>query len=672
MFRKVTTILQPLLLSAFIGGLSILPVFANTDEQVVDPVVESDPQAEQEVLPVEFIEPTEAIESSDLNAQIEFNRLTSQIEQSVIDEDSAEKIITQSAFALIGEPKYPADFSHFDYVNPNAPKGGEIKFAEIGTYDNFNRYSSRGAPERGSDSLYETLFVQSDDELSSYYPLLATAITYSDQYQWAEVTLNPHAHFSDGEPITAQDVEFTFTKFMTEGVSQYRVYNQGVTVVALDNNRVRFEIPEANRERLLTLVGNFMVLPKHFWQDKNFADPLVTPPIGSGPYVVGDYKLGQYAVYQRDPNYWGQNLPVNIGRYNFATKRNDYYLDDSVALEAFKAGEYDFRREGQPKNWFSQYQGPYFDSHYIVKKADPVTTAVNTRWLAFNMERPLFKDVRVRQALTLAFDFAWLNHAFYYDSYKQPTSFFENTPYAAVGKPSELELDWLSPYKDIIPKSVFGEAYHLPPSSGDGFNRDNLLKAKALLAQAGWQVKNNQLVNEQTGEIFEFELLTYMGSDIKYAIPYQQNLAKLGIKMNITGVDYAQINSRLRNRDYDMMPTNYVAIPYPTAQLIILWGSNYLNSSWNSSGLHNEAIDGLIEQIPNYSNDEEQLIALGRALDRILTHEYPMIPMWSPQNIYYAYWHKFAQPDLKPLYAIGADTWWYDAELADKLPKNKQ
>lgn len=579
-----------------------------------------------------------------------------------------EKIITKTSFALIGQPKYPSDFTHFDYVNPNAPKGGQLKLAEIGNYDNFNRYASRGSPERSSASIYESLFTPSEDELTSYYPLLAQSITYSDQYQWAEVSLNPAAHFSDGIAVTAQDVEFTFAKLMTEGVSQYRVYNQGVTVKALDNYRVRFELPTANRERLLTLVGNFTVLPKHFWSDKNLAEPLTTPPIGSAPYKIGAYKLGQFAIYQLDRNYWGQDLPVNKGSYNFESKKIDYFLDDSIALEAFKAGEYDFRAEGQPKNWFTQYQGKQFDNNFIIKKQDDINTAVNTRWLAFNIERPIFSDLRVRKALTLAFDFAWLNHAFYYASYQQPVSFFENTPYAAKGKPSTLELKWLKPFAEILPKDVFGEAYSIPQSDGQGFNRQNLLAAKQLLTEAGWVIKDKQLVNQQTGEPFEFELLAYMGADLKYAIPYQQSLAQLGIKMTISTVDYTQINRRLRQRDYDMMPTTYSAIPYPTAQLIIMWGSDYLNSTWNSSGLHNAAIDALIEQIPNYIDDENNLQALGRALDRVLTQEYPMIPMWYPRYTYYAYWHKFAQPTIKPLYSIGLDSWWYDNDKASTLP----
>lgn len=583
-----------------------------------------------------------------------------------------EKIYTTSYFSLIGKPKYSEDFEYFDYVNPQAPKGGTIRLAEIGSYDNFNLLASRGVAERSSGNLYETLFTNSADELDSYYPLIATTVTYSDQYQWAEVTLNPKAHFSDGIPITAQDVEFSFTKMMTEGVPQYRVYYKGYSVKALDLHRVRFQLPKSDREKLFSFIGNFRVIPQHFWQNKNLAEPLATPPIGSGAYLITDYQLGQYVVYELNPNYWGNDLPVNRGINNFQTKRIDYYADDDVALVAFKAGEYDFRSESQPKNWFSQYQGQYFDNHYIIKQQDAVTKAIMSRWLAFNLEKPLFKDIKVRQALTLAFDFVWLNHAYYYDNYIQPMSFFAFTPYAAQGKPNERERQFLLPYAEILPANVFGNAYSINPSNGDGFNRDNLLTAKKLLQQAGWIIKDNQLVNQLTGQPFEFELLTFMGADNKYAIPFQKNLAKLGIKMNINSVDYAQMTRRLRKRDFDMIPTSYIRVDYPTSTLMILWGSNYLNSSWNSSGLHNQAIDDLIAQIPNYIDDEKQLIDLGRSLDRVLTHFYPMIPMWTPRYISYAYWNKFAKPKIKPIYQIGLDTWWYDAELVAKLPKNNQ
>lgn len=583
-----------------------------------------------------------------------------------------EHIITKTAFSLIGEPKYSTDFTHFDYVNPDAPKGGTIKLAEIGNYDNFNRRASRGVPERNSGGLYESLFMQSGDELTSYYPLLASSITFSDNYQWAEVSINPAAHFSDGVPVTAQDVAFTFNKMMTEGVPQYRAYYKGVKVEAIDQYRVRFELPAQNREQLLTFVGDFYVLPQHFWQDKNLAEPLSTPPIGSAPYLISDYKIGQYVVYQLDNNYWGKDLPVNRGQHNFDSKKIEYYLDDSIALEAFKAGEYDFRRESQPKNWFTQYQGKYFDNHAIIKVEDEVTKAVDTRWLAFNLEKPIFKNLKVRQALTLAFDFAWLNHAFYYDSYEQPSSFFSHTPYAAKGVPSEQELEWLLPYEDELPESVFGEAYSVPSSDHKGFNRTNLLKAKRLFEEAGWVIKGDKLINKKTREPFEFELLAPMGADIKYAIPFQQSLAKLGIKMSISTVDYAQATRRLRKRDFDMMPTLYGGVSYPSSELMILWGSDYLNSSWNTSGLHNRAIDDLIGEIPNHITNEEKLTSLTRALDRVLTHEYPMIPMWSPRSIYYSHWDKFSKPSKKPVYTIGMDSWWFDANKAAKLSKNNE
>lgn len=583
-----------------------------------------------------------------------------------------EKIYHQTVFSLLGEPKYHDGFQYVNYVNPYAPKGGVIKLAEIGTFDNFNRYASRGAPEKNSGSLYDTLFTNLADDITSFYPLIATSITYSDKYRWAEVSINPKARFQDGKPITAQDVEFTFHKFMTEGVPQYRVYNQGISVNAIDNYHLRVELPASDREKLLSFVGNLPVIPKHFWQDRNFSEPLTIPPVGSGPYFISDYKMGQFVVYKRNPNYWAVDLPVNRGMNNFDEKRIEYYMDSSVSLEAFKAGEYDFRGEGQPKNWFTQYQGQYFDAKDIIKQEKSVQTATDSKWLVFNLQKDLFKDINVRKAITLAFDFEWLNHAFYYDSYKRPYSFFENTIYAAIGKPSEQELKWLMPYKNIIQDAVFGDAYYVPKSDGQGFNRNNLLTAAELLKQAGWIIKNGQLVNTTTNQPFEFELVTYLGDDIKYAIPFQQNLARLGITMKIVSLDYTQVTRRLRERDYDMMPRTYNAFNYPTSDLMILWGSEYLNSSWNGSGLHNQAIDSIIDEITKNVGNQAELISLGRALDRILTQEYPMIPMWYNSKTYYAYWNKFGQPAIQPTYAIGVDSWWYDADKAANLTKNRK
>lgn len=645
MISQIKQIMQALLILSSMSGLVIFSVPVYADQE---------PPISSELEPViDTTEPTLSSANTGLH-------------------QTTEKIYHQKVFSLLGKPKYADNFEHLEYANPNAPKGGIIKLAEIGNFDNFNRFASRGVPERNSASLYDSLFTNTADDITSFYPLIATSITYSDSYRWAEVTINPDARFQDGKPITAEDVAFTFHKFMTEGVSQYRVYNQGITVKAIDTYRVRIDLPITDREKLLSFVGNLWVIPKHFWQNHDFSEPISTPPIGSGPYYISDYKMGQYVVYKRNPNYWATDLPINKGLNNFDEKRIEYYMDNSIALEAFKAGEYDFRGESQPKNWFTQYQGKYFDANEIIKQEKPVETAIDSRWLAFNLQKDLFKDIKIREAITLAFDFEWLNRAFYYESYKRPYSFFENTIYAAIGKPTEQELKWLMPYKHIIPERVFGNAYYVPKSDGKGFNRDNLLKASELLKQAGWIIKEGKLIDAKTQQPFEFELIADLGDDIKYAIPFQQNLARLGITMKITTLDHAQFIRRLRERDYDMAPRNYYAVNYPTSNLMISWGSQYLNSSWNGSGLHNEAIDNIITEIIKNLDNQEELIPLGRALDRILTQEYPMIPMWYNSKTYYAFWNKFGQPTIKPTYGIGIDSWWYDFDKAANLSKNRE
>ncbi|CAI1668539.1 MULTISPECIES: extracellular solute-binding protein [Serratia] len=583
----------------------------------------------------------------------------------------AEALNESYAFALLGEPKYATDFSHFDYVNPAAPKSGDVRLAAIGTYDNFNRFATRGVPGERTMELYDTLFTNSDDEPGSYYPLIAESARFPADMRWMELDINARARFQDGSPITAADVAFTFNKFMTEGVPQFRSYYKGVTVKAISRLTVRIELPKANREQILSLLS-LRVLPESFWKNHKLNEPLSTPPLASGPYKIADYRLGQYITYQRVRDYWAANLPVNRGRYNFDSIRYDYYLDDKVSLEAFKAGAYDFRIEPSPKSWATQYQGGNFARNYIIKQDETNQAAQNTRWLAFNLQKPLFADRRVREAIGLAFDFNWMNKALYYNAYQRADSYFQNTAYAARGYPDAAELALLAPLKGQIPPEVFTSIYQPPSSDGSGNDRQNLLKATQLLKEAGWVVKNQKLVNAKTGQPFTFELMLLSGSNFQYVLPFRHNLQRLGIEMQIREIDASQYTRRMRERDFDMMSTVYMAMPFPSADLQILWDSQYIDSSYNTAGVKDPAVDSLVRQIAAHQGDEKALLPLGRALDRVLTWNNYMLPMWYSNHDRYAYWDKFSTPSIRPAYAIGFDNWWYDVNKAARLPAQRQ
>lgn len=583
----------------------------------------------------------------------------------------AEVIQDSYAFAILGEPKYVSNFTSFDYVNPAAPKGGQITLAAIGTYDNFNRFASRGNPAARSGSLYDSLFTTSSDEIGSYYPLIADSARYDSQYRWVEVDINPRARFNDNTPITASDVAFSFKKFMTEGVPQFRVVYKGVEVKAISRLTVRMVLPKPDKDMMLGLLG-LPVLPQVFWEKHKFNEPLSTPPPGSGPYRISDYKLGQYITYSRVPDYWAANLPVNRGRYNFDTIRYDYYLDDNVALEAFKSGAFDFRMESSPKNWATQYQGGNFSKNFIVKADEENQAAQDTRWLAFNLHRPQFADRKVREAITLAFDFDWMNKALYFGAYQRVNSYFQNTEYAAKDYPNSAELAWLGPLKGQVPAEVFTSLYQPPRSDGSGNDRANLLKATALLKEAGWEVKDQVLVNSKTGKPFTFELLLPGGGNSQYVLPFQHNLQRLGIKMSIREVDNSQFVRRMRQRDYDMIPTVYPATSYPSSDLRIYWNTQYLDSTYNKSGISDPAIDKLTDDIAANQGKPDALLALGHALDRVLTWNRVMIPMWYTNHERYAYWDKFSMPAVAPSNGMELDTWWYDVNRAARLPAQRR
>ncbi|HIG8371720.1 TPA: extracellular solute-binding protein [Enterobacter hormaechei] len=583
----------------------------------------------------------------------------------------AQTIKESTAFAVIGEPKYAVNFNHYDYVNPAAPKGGNVTLSATGTFDNFNRFALRGVAAARTESLYDTLFVTSDDEPGSYYPLVAENVRYADDFSWAEIAINPRARFHDGTPVSARDVAFTFHKFMTEGVPQFRLVYKGTTVKAIAPLTVRIELPEPNKENMLSLFS-LPVMPESFWKNHKLSDPLSTPPLAGGPYRITDWQMGQYVIYSRVKDYWAATLPVNRGRWNFDTIRYDYYLDDNVAFEAFKAGAFDLRVENSAKNWATRYIGKNFAKGYIVKDEHKNESAQDTRWLAFNIQRPVFSDRRVREAITLAFDFEWMNKALFYGAYSRANSYFQNTEYAARDYPHADELVLLAPMKAELPPEVFTRVFEPPKSDGNGFDRDNLLKASNLLDDAGWVLKNRQRVNVQTGKPLSFELLIASGANDQWVLPFKKNLARLGVTMNIRQVDMAQLTNRKRSRDYDMMQTLWAAQPWPSSDLQISWASGYIDSSYNAPGVKSPVIDALIAKVVAAQGDKNKLLPLGRALDRVLTWNYYMLPMWYMGEDRVARWDKFSLPAVRPVYTLGFDTWWYDVNKAAKLPAERR
>ncbi|WP_420895666.1 extracellular solute-binding protein [Vibrio aestuarianus] len=586
---------------------------------------------------------------------------------------SAAKVIETTTLAGFGQAKYPADFSHFDYVNPNAPKYGKVTYGQIGTYDNFNRFASRGAPAAGSGELYDSLMFSPSDEINTYYPLIASNVRYSDDYSWLELDINPKARFHDGHAITAEDVEFTFNKFMAEGVPQYRLfYKQVKSVKAIKPLTVRIEMSEPNREKLFSLAQSTQVLPKHYWQDKNLAEPLNEPPLGSGAYKVVNYQSGQTVTYGLVEDYWAAKLPVNIGRNNFKQIQYDYYRDDTVMLEAFKAGEFDLRQENSAKFWANSYVGVNFDKGYIKKEEIAHDSPASTQGFVFNIQRDVFKDPKVREALNYAMDFEWMNKNMFYDQYTRTRSYFQNTDYEAKGLPTEQELEVLSAFKDNIPPRVFTQEFHPPVTDGTGRIRAQLRTAFKLLKEAGWELKDKVMTNTTTGQPFSFELLIYSPTTERIAIPVQKNLRLMGIEMKIRTVDTTQYLKRLRDRDFDMLSSAYSANPYPSPNLMIIWNSQYIDSTYNRAGVMDPVVDKLTEEIAENQENPEKLLALGRALDRVLQWNFYIIPQWYLSQYRVATWDKFERPQLMPKYDIGIDTWWVSEQKEQRLPEKRR
>ncbi|SDS40212.1 microcin C transport system substrate-binding protein [Halopseudomonas xinjiangensis] len=571
------------------------------------------------------------------------------------------------ALTLYGEPpKYSADFEHFEYANPEAPKGGTLRLSGFGGFDSFNGFISKGTAAEQLDLIYDTLTFHSLDEPFTEYGLIAERIERAEDGTWVRFHLRPEARFHDGEPVTAADVVFTFNTLVEKGTPFYRAYYADVeSVTADDDHTVTFRFKDGQNRELPLVLGQLPVLPEHFWAENDFDRGGLQAPLGSGPYRITDVRPGRSVTFERVRDWWAKDLPVQKGFHNFDRIVVDYYRDTGVALEAFKAGQFDFNQEVSARNWATGYDSPALRDGRIIKEEIPNQNTQGMQGFVFNLRKPQFDDPRVRQAISLLFDFEWANARLFHGAYTRSESFFGNSELAAEGSPSEAELALLEPLRDTLPESVFGPAHRPPETDGSGVIREQMRQAYALLQEAGWSIKDDQLVNE-AGEPLKFEFLLVQADFERVLLPFKRNLASLGIEMNIRRVDVSQYINRLRSRDFDMVVSGFGQSNSPGNEQREYWHSSSADNpgSRNLMGLRDPAVDALVEGLIQ-ADSREELINHTRALDRVLRAKHILVPNFYTPVYRVAYWDKFAHPAIAPKYDLGLRTWWVDQSKPD-------
>lgn len=562
--------------------------------------------------------------------------------------------------ALYGECKYKAGFTHFDYVNPNAPKGGAVKLADQGTFDNLNYHILNGVKAPGLPMLTESLMTASLDEPQSVYGLLAESVDVASDGLSAEFTLRKEARWQDGTPVTPDDVVFSFDALKNKGDPTYKIMYTPITKVEKTGERtVKFSFNDPKNRELPTLAATMPVLSKAYYATREFDKTTLEAPMSSGPYTVSAVDAGRSITYSRDPNYWGKDLPVNKGQYNFDTMRYDMYRDENVSLEALKAGEYDFRQEYIARNWATAYDTPAVKDGRIIKRNIPDHRPQGMQSFVFNARKEKFSDRRVREAIGLSMDYEWLNKTIFYDAYTRNSSFFQNTDFAATGIPEGKELELLKPFEKELPPALFTQEFKNPVSDGSGNNRENLLKAQKLLEEAGWVVKDGKRVNAK-GEPLTVEFMLRQPTLERVIGPMRKNLERLGIASSIRNVDDSQYQKRADEKDFDVVSI-WVnrGVFYPGNEQTALWHSSQadVKGGNNLVGVKNKAVDTALAALTS-ATDLEALRAAGRALDRILLWENYVIPHWHSGSFRVAYWDRFGIPDVAPKYSIGFNGWW--------------
>ncbi|MFV0293036.1 MAG: extracellular solute-binding protein [Paracoccus sp. (in: a-proteobacteria)] len=597
------------------------------------------------------------------------------------DEAGKEEITVTHAITSFGEPELPAGFEHLRYVNPNAPKGGEISISYPGSFDSYNPFTVKGRAEVLSSFMLEDLMTSTADEVGALYCLLCETVEFPESRDWAVFTLRAEAKFSDGTPVTADDVLFSYEVLRDKGLSSFRaVIAQSVAGAGvLDGQRIRFDfVPGYPRRDVVQSVAVLPVFSRKDFEenDRELGDSQSKPFLGSGPYMFDHADMGRSSVWKRNPDYWGNDLPINRGRHNFDRIRVEYFGDGDAAFEGFKAGEYTFRHENSSLNWATGYDFPGIRNGTVIKADIPTGDKAPAQGFFFNLRREKFQDPRLREAIGLLFNFEWSNKTLFYDLYARTTSFWENSELMAKGKPDEAELALLTPLASDLPEGVLTEDAVLPPVSGDRqLDRGNLRKAAALLDEAGWETGSDGMRRNANGDLLTIEFLENSPMFNRIINPFIENLRKTGIDAKLVLVDGSEFETRRYRFDYDIVVTHSLTDMLVGDGLYQVFGSQGADNVFNAAGISNQAVDSLIASAVAAETHEDMLTAV-HALDRVLRAMRPWVPNWYNPNLNIAYYDQYEYPDQLPPYLNAdpshrwyLDFWWYNAEKAEKLRK---
>jgi microcin C transport system substrate-binding protein len=584
--------------------------------------------------------------------------------------------------SLIGESKYGDNFQHYDYVNPNAPKGGTLNSVVLGTYDSFNPYIVQGSPAAGllgfgGGLLYDTLMEQATDEGSTSHPLIADAYKYPTDYSSATYRLDPRAKWHDGQPITVDDVIWSFQALKANSPMYSRYFENVTDAVAISDREVEFHFNQKGNRELPKIIGDLAVLPKHWWEGtdangkkRDVTKPTLEIPLGSAAYKIASFKPGSEIIWQRVPDYWAAKLPVKIGRENFDTQRFTYILDDNAAWLAFtKGGLDDVKPENSSRRWKTAYDFPAVKTGDVIKQEFKTTSPEPMQAFMLNQRRPLFQDRLVREALTYPFDFETMNRTLFFGFNTRTSSYFQGTELASSGLPQGKELEILEKHRDKLPPELFTQEFKLPVYDSPQAERKYLKQAVDLFAKAGWVIKGGKMVNAKTGEPFKFEILGWNDTDQVISSPYIANLRKIGVDATLRLIDQTQYVNRVNNFDFDVIISQLGQSESPGNEQRDFWSSKAADrpGSRNYAGIKNPVVDDLVDRII-FATDRDDLVAATHALDRVLLWNYYVVPQYYRAVVWLAYWNKFGIPEKQPAY-VGADqnSWWIDPDKEKAL-----